>query len=92
MTKCSVEASAYGKCVVKDYQSVHQGMCAREFLLLRECFLVSTICLCVYVWEMGMGKGMWEGGCVSVCELCVCMNVCGMDIDWGWGWGSGWGM
>ena len=39
--KCSVEASAYGKCILKDYQSVHQDMCAREFMRLKDCYLVS---------------------------------------------------
>ena len=36
-----LQAVAYGKCIVADYQSVHQDMCAREFMRLKECYLVS---------------------------------------------------
>ncbi|KAJ5204664.1 uncharacterized protein N7498_005543 [Penicillium cinerascens] len=39
--QCSVEAAAYGKCVVSDYNSVHKDMCAKEFMRLKDCFLVS---------------------------------------------------
>lgn len=35
-----VQASAYGKCVVADYQSVHKDMCATEFRRLKDCYLV----------------------------------------------------
>ena len=35
------KASAYGKCILKDYESVHQDMCAKEFMRLKECYLVS---------------------------------------------------
>ncbi|RAK73640.1 uncharacterized protein BO72DRAFT_436890 [Aspergillus fijiensis CBS 313.89] len=38
--KCSAEAAAYGKCVVADYNAVHKDMCAREFMKLKDCFLV----------------------------------------------------
>lgn len=38
--KCGVEATAYGKCILQDYQSVHQDMCAREFMRLKDCYLV----------------------------------------------------
>ncbi len=34
------KASAYGKCVVADYHSTHQGMCADEYLRLKNCYLV----------------------------------------------------
>ncbi|KAI1616469.1 hypothetical protein EDD36DRAFT_461352 [Exophiala viscosa] len=37
--KCSVEASAYGKCVLADYQSTYQDMCAKEFMRLKDCYL-----------------------------------------------------
>lgn len=36
-----LQAAAYGKCVVADYQSVHQDMCAKEFMRLKDCYLVS---------------------------------------------------
>src|SRR5277367_5883632 len=38
---CS-QAAAYGKCIVADYQSVHQDMCAKEFMRLKDCYLVCT--------------------------------------------------
>ncbi|KAJ5082383.1 hypothetical protein N7532_011426 [Penicillium argentinense] len=38
--QCSVEAAAYGKCVVADYNAVHKDMCAKEFMRLKDCFLV----------------------------------------------------
>ncbi|KAJ5161683.1 hypothetical protein N7492_007075 [Penicillium capsulatum] len=41
--QCSVEAAAYGKCVVADYNSVHKDMCAKEFMKLKDCFLVSYL-------------------------------------------------
>jgi NADH dehydrogenase [ubiquinone] 1 alpha subcomplex assembly factor 8 len=41
VAKCSVEATAYGQCVLKDYQSTHQDMCVKEFMRLKECYLVS---------------------------------------------------
>ena len=36
----SSQAAAYGKCIVADYQSVHQNMCAKEFMRLKDCYLV----------------------------------------------------
>lgn len=36
-----MQAAAYGKCVVADYHSIHKDMCAKEFMKLKECFLVS---------------------------------------------------
>lgn len=30
----------YGKCVVEDYNSVHKDKCAKEFLKLKDCYLV----------------------------------------------------
>ncbi|KAJ5954188.1 hypothetical protein N7501_008467 [Penicillium viridicatum] len=38
--QCSVEVAAYGKCVVTDYNSVHKDMCAKEFMRLKNCYLV----------------------------------------------------
>ncbi|OQD78289.1 hypothetical protein PENDEC_c001G05368 [Penicillium decumbens] len=40
--QCSVEAAAYGKCVVSDYNSVHKDMCAKEFMRLKDCFLAAS--------------------------------------------------
>ncbi|KIW53319.1 hypothetical protein PV05_08902 [Exophiala xenobiotica] len=37
--KCSVEATAYGKCILADYQSTYQDMCAKEFMRLKDCYL-----------------------------------------------------
>ncbi len=55
VAKCSVEASAYGKCILKDYQSVHQDMCVKEFMRLKECYVVSPFFLAVMVCEAGLG-------------------------------------
>ncbi|EKV10099.1 hypothetical protein PDIG_57900 [Penicillium digitatum PHI26] len=38
--QCSVEVAAYGKCVVADYNSVHKDMCVKEFMRLKDCYLV----------------------------------------------------
>ncbi|RWQ92108.1 hypothetical protein C8Q69DRAFT_510232 [Paecilomyces variotii] len=40
--QCSVEAAAYGKCVVADYQSVHKDMCVKEFMRLKDCYLAAA--------------------------------------------------
>ncbi|KAJ5553811.1 hypothetical protein N7513_003770 [Penicillium frequentans] len=40
--QCSVEAAAYGKCVVSDYNSVRKDMCAKEFMRLKDCFLAAS--------------------------------------------------
>ncbi|KIW66011.1 hypothetical protein PV04_08219 [Phialophora macrospora] len=37
--KCSIEAAAYGQCILKDYQSTYQDMCAKEFIKLKDCYL-----------------------------------------------------
>jgi hypothetical protein len=34
------QAAAYGKCVVADYTAVQKDMCAKEFMKLKNCFLV----------------------------------------------------
>ena len=36
-----IKVSAYGKCVVADYNSVHKDMCVQEFMRLKNCYLVS---------------------------------------------------
>ncbi|CAG7950058.1 unnamed protein product [Penicillium nalgiovense] len=40
--QCSVEVAAYGKCVVTDYNSVHKDMCVKEFMRLKNCYLVGN--------------------------------------------------
>lgn len=32
----------YGKCIVADYNSVHKDKCAKEFLKLKDCYLVGA--------------------------------------------------
>lgn len=32
----------YGKCVAANYQNVSKGMCAKEFMALKDCYLVSN--------------------------------------------------
>ncbi|KAH6679593.1 hypothetical protein B0J14DRAFT_302074 [Halenospora varia] len=39
--KCSAESSAYGKCIVTDYNSVHKDKCITEFMRLKNCFSAS---------------------------------------------------
>lgn len=34
------QATAYGRCIVADYTAVHKDMCAREFMKLKDCYLV----------------------------------------------------
>ena len=34
------QAAAYGKCIVGDYTAVHKDMCAKEFMKLKDCYLV----------------------------------------------------
>ncbi|EHK45497.1 uncharacterized protein TrAtP1_013335 [Trichoderma atroviride] len=40
VAQCAVEATAYGKCIVADYNDVTKDKCAREFLRLKDCYLV----------------------------------------------------
>nr|OQO30702.1 hypothetical protein B0A51_01826 [Rachicladosporium sp. CCFEE 5018] len=37
--KCTIEGAVYGKCIVANYQNVSKGMCAQEFMLLKDCYL-----------------------------------------------------
>ena len=37
------KASAYGKCIVKDYNSVHKDKCLTEFLRLKQCYVVGRL-------------------------------------------------
>lgn len=34
------QASVYGKCIVADYNSVHKDKCVKEFMQLKNCYLV----------------------------------------------------
>ena len=51
--------SAYGRCVVADYNNVHKDKCLEEFLKLRECVRsgrVSTVVSFLWVgWLVGEG-------------------------------------
>ena len=38
MTKGAV----YGKCIAANYQNVSKDMCAKEFMLLKDCYLVGN--------------------------------------------------
>ncbi|TKA79454.1 hypothetical protein B0A55_04222 [Friedmanniomyces simplex] len=37
--KCSAEGAVYGKCISANYQNVSKDMCAREFMVLKDCYL-----------------------------------------------------
>ncbi|KJZ72047.1 hypothetical protein HIM_08608 [Hirsutella minnesotensis 3608] len=39
-SRCASEATAYGKCVVADYNAVGKDKCLQEFMKLRACCLV----------------------------------------------------
>jgi hypothetical protein len=41
MTDVRVKGSAYGKCIVADYNNVSKDKCITEFMKLKECYLVS---------------------------------------------------
>lgn len=34
------QGAVYGKCVAENYQNVGKGMCAQEFMRLKDCYLV----------------------------------------------------
>ena len=36
-----MQSAVYGKCIFADYNNVHKDMCAKEFMKLKECHLVS---------------------------------------------------
>ncbi|PGH09390.1 hypothetical protein AJ79_05702 [Helicocarpus griseus UAMH5409] len=38
--QCSAQATAYGKCIFADYTAVRKDMCAKEFMKLKDCYLV----------------------------------------------------
>jgi hypothetical protein len=35
-----MQSAVYGKCIFADYNNVHKDMCAKEFMKLKECYLV----------------------------------------------------
>jgi len=37
--KCSPEGAVYGKCIAMSYQNAHKDMCAKEFMMLKDCYL-----------------------------------------------------
>lgn len=37
-----MQSAVYGKCIFADYNNVHKDMCAKEFMKLKECYLVSV--------------------------------------------------
>ena len=41
----------YGKCVAANYQNVSKDMCVKEFMVLKNCYLVKYLnaLLCVFV-------------------------------------------
>ena len=39
----SLQGASYGKCIVAEYQNVRKDMCAKEFMQLKNCYLVSLI-------------------------------------------------
>ncbi len=36
------QGAVYGKCISANYQNVSKDMCAREFMTLKDCYLVCT--------------------------------------------------
>ena len=36
----SEQGAVYGKCVAANYQNIKKDMCAREFLALKDCYIV----------------------------------------------------
>lgn len=38
-----IQSSAYGKCIVADYNAVHKDKCLAEFLRLKNCYIVRKI-------------------------------------------------
>jgi len=35
---CSIEAAAYGRCVVEDYNALYKDKCLKQFLKLKTCY------------------------------------------------------
>lgn len=45
--KCTTQGAVYGKCVAANYQNVSKDMCVKEFMALKDCYLVRH-CLKVF--------------------------------------------
>ncbi|KAK2064607.1 hypothetical protein LY76DRAFT_587294 [Colletotrichum caudatum] len=43
----NMQTSLYGKCIVADYNAVHKDKCSKEFLRLKDCYLVSPPSSCI---------------------------------------------
>jgi hypothetical protein len=41
----SSQGASYGKCIVAEYQNVRKDMCAKEFMQLKNCYLVIYRCI-----------------------------------------------
>jgi hypothetical protein len=52
--KCMPEGVVYSKCVSSNFQNVKKDMCAKEFLALKDCYLVS---ICCYSYLLLLEKG-----------------------------------
>ncbi|KAF2766206.1 hypothetical protein EJ03DRAFT_330271 [Teratosphaeria nubilosa] len=37
--KCTAEGAVYGKCIAANYQNASKDMCAKEFMLLKDCYI-----------------------------------------------------
>lgn len=40
-----LQAAAYGQCIFADYTAVHKNMCVKEFMRLKDCYLVWVLFL-----------------------------------------------
>ncbi|KAF3067501.1 Conidiophore development protein hymA [Daldinia childiae] len=43
VSRCSTEATVYGKCIVGDYNAIHKDKCINEFLKLKDCVLAEEL-------------------------------------------------
>jgi hypothetical protein len=41
----NAQGAVYGKCIAANYQNAHKDMCAKEFMMLKDCYLVGVIWL-----------------------------------------------
>ena len=41
-----LQGAVYGKCIVANYQNAHKDMCAKEFMILKDCYLVCQALHC----------------------------------------------
>lgn len=44
----SVQSAAYGACIYADYNNVTKDICAKEFLRLKECYLVRNFLVRIF--------------------------------------------